>query len=93
MKAHALTARMLENVTFPYLVLLVSGGHCLLSVCHDPDKFSVLGSGLDDAPGEILDKVSAAVTRQVALISRSFQTRERDIFTKRLHDGNSNLTV
>jgi N6-L-threonylcarbamoyladenine synthase len=32
MEAHALTARMVEQVEFPFLVLLVSGGHCLLAM-------------------------------------------------------------
>ncbi|XP_063901393.1 tRNA N6-adenosine threonylcarbamoyltransferase, mitochondrial-like [Zophobas morio] len=59
MEAHALTARMHnKHVTFPFLVLLISGGHCLLAVAQDIDKFLLLGTTLDDAPGEAFDKVS-----------------------------------
>ncbi|GAB6033348.1 hypothetical protein CHUAL_013115 [Chamberlinius hualienensis] len=58
MEAHALTARMIEKIKFPFLTLLVSGGHCILSVVQDVDKFVTLGSTLDDAPGEAFDKTS-----------------------------------
>ncbi|XP_067005385.1 tRNA N6-adenosine threonylcarbamoyltransferase, mitochondrial isoform X2 [Anabrus simplex] len=57
MEAHALTIRMIQEVEFPFLVLLISGGHCLLSVVKAVDKFLLLGSSLDDAPGEAFDKV------------------------------------
>jgi hypothetical protein len=39
------------------MVLLISGGHCLISIAQDIDKFLLLGESLDDAPGEALDKV------------------------------------
>ncbi|XP_043282866.1 probable tRNA N6-adenosine threonylcarbamoyltransferase, mitochondrial isoform X2 [Venturia canescens] len=58
MEAHALTARMIEKVDFPFLVLLVSGGHCLLAVVKDVGKFYLLGGTIDDAPGEAFDKSS-----------------------------------
>ncbi|XP_046389695.1 probable tRNA N6-adenosine threonylcarbamoyltransferase, mitochondrial [Ischnura elegans] len=56
MEAHALTIRMIEKVEFPFLVLLVSGGHCLLNLVQDVDKFLLLGQSIDDAPGEAFDK-------------------------------------
>uniref|UniRef100_A0A336MN16 N(6)-L-threonylcarbamoyladenine synthase n=1 Tax=Culicoides sonorensis TaxID=179676 RepID=A0A336MN16_CULSO len=58
MEAHSLTKRMEENIPFPFLCLLVSGGHCLLSICKDVDKFVLLGESIDDAPGEAFDKIS-----------------------------------
>ena len=57
MQAHALMARMTEKIEFPFLVLLISGGHCLLGVVRDVDTFLLLGDSMDDAPGEALDKV------------------------------------
>lgn len=58
MEAHALTARMQDNtIQFPFLVLLISGGHCLLAVAEKVDKFLLLGESMDDAPGEAFDKV------------------------------------
>ncbi|XP_026328805.1 probable tRNA N6-adenosine threonylcarbamoyltransferase, mitochondrial [Hyposmocoma kahamanoa] len=58
MEAHALTARMYYNIPFPFLVLLISGGHCLLAVAQDVNHFQLLGQSIDSAPGEIFDKVA-----------------------------------
>ena len=55
---HALTPRLTDNLSFPYLMLLVSGGHCQFVVVHGPDEFSRLGGTIDDAPGEAFDKVA-----------------------------------
>lgn len=59
MEAHALTIRMLQPVPFPFLVLLVSGGHSLLAVARGVDDFLHLGHTLDEAPGDTLDKVGS----------------------------------
>jgi N6-L-threonylcarbamoyladenine synthase len=40
------------------MVLLASGGHCILGIAEDVDKFYRLGETNDIAPGEALDKVS-----------------------------------
>ncbi|XP_067843822.1 tRNA N6-adenosine threonylcarbamoyltransferase, mitochondrial [Heptranchias perlo] len=58
MEAHALTIRMLHFVEFPFLVLLVSGGHSLLAVARGVSDFLLLGQTLDEAPGDTLDKVA-----------------------------------
>jgi len=58
MEAHALTARMMHDMSFPYLVLLISGGHALLAVVRGVEDFILLGRGLDDAPGDAFDKVA-----------------------------------
>lgn len=80
MEAHALTARMVDEVKlwlvpnilsvhtlidglnfqkvrFPFLVLLISGGHCLLALVEGVDSFLLLGKSMDIAPGEVFDKV------------------------------------
>lgn len=58
LEAHALTVRLTEKVEFPYLLLLVSGGHCQLVCARDLGQYSVLGSTKDDAVGETFDKVA-----------------------------------
>lgn len=58
MEAHALTIRMLQSVEFPFLVLLISGGHSLLAVARGVDDFLLLGQTLDEAPGDTLDKIA-----------------------------------
>jgi N6-L-threonylcarbamoyladenine synthase len=55
---HALSPRLLEPVAFPYLVLLVSGGHCQFVTVLGPTSFHRLGGTIDDAPGEAFDKVA-----------------------------------
>lgn len=58
MQAHALTVRMTEKVDFPFLCLLISGGHSLLAFVKSIDEFLLLGESLDDAPGEAFDKIA-----------------------------------
>jgi N6-L-threonylcarbamoyladenine synthase len=62
LEAHALTARLpglVEGgVAFPYLLLLVSGGHCQCVAVEDVGRHTRLGSTMDDAAGEAFDKVA-----------------------------------
>ena len=53
---HALTPRLTDGLAFPYLMLLVSGGHCQFLRVDGPDRFTRLGGTIDDAPGEAFDK-------------------------------------
>jgi len=55
---HALTPRMTDGLAFPYLLLLVSGGHCQFLIVDGPDAFRRLGGTIDDAPGEAFDKTA-----------------------------------
>ena len=55
---HALTARLTHGVAFPFLLLLVSGGHCQLLGVGGIDDFRLYGSTIDDAVGEAFDKVA-----------------------------------
>lgn len=56
LEGHALTVRLCEDVAFPYLLLLMSGGHCLFAVVHDVGHYELLGASRDDALGEAYDK-------------------------------------
>ena len=55
---HALTPRLVAEVAFPYLALLVSGGHCQFLAVEGPESFVRLGGTIDDAAGEAFDKVA-----------------------------------
>lgn len=55
---HALTPRLTDSLPFPYLMLLVSGGHCQFLVAKAADHFVRLGGTIDDAPGEAFDKTA-----------------------------------
>lgn len=58
LEGHALTVRLTHDVPFPYLLLLVSGGHCLLAIAEAIGSYRVLGQTIDDALGEAFDKVA-----------------------------------
>ncbi|MEO0748032.1 MAG: tRNA (adenosine(37)-N6)-threonylcarbamoyltransferase complex transferase subunit TsaD [Pseudomonadota bacterium] len=55
---HALTPRLTDGVAYPFLVLLVSGGHCQFLIVRGSTDFKRLGGTIDDAPGEAFDKVA-----------------------------------
>lgn len=55
---HALTPRMTDQLAYPYLMLLVSGGHCQFLIARGFDDFTRLGGTIDDAPGEAFDKTA-----------------------------------
>lgn len=55
---HALTPRLTDGVAFPYLMLLVSGGHCQFLLVEGYSQFTRLGGTIDDAPGEAFDKTA-----------------------------------
>ena len=56
LEGHALSARLAPGLEFPYLLLLVSGGHCQLLTVRGPGDFTRLGTTIDDAAGECFDK-------------------------------------
>ncbi|KAF0688030.1 Aste57867_20312 [Aphanomyces stellatus] len=59
LEAHALVPRLLQrDLNFPFLVLLVSGGHCTLVLAKDIGQYDVLGNTVDDSIGEAFDKVA-----------------------------------
>jgi N6-L-threonylcarbamoyladenine synthase len=58
LEGHALTARMTDNVSFPFLLLLVSGGHCQILSVTGVGEYERLGGTIDDAIGEAFDKVA-----------------------------------
>ena len=55
---HALTPRLTDGLGFPYLMLLVSGGHCQFLRVEGAENFTRLGGTIDDAPGEAFDKAA-----------------------------------
>lgn len=57
LEGHALTARLTDKVPYPYLLLLVSGGHCQFVVVKGLADYQIIGQTLDDAVGEAFDKV------------------------------------
>ena len=58
LEGHALSPRLVADVEFPYMLLLVSGGHCQLLEVRGIGQFRRLGTPIDDAAGEAFDKVA-----------------------------------
>jgi N6-L-threonylcarbamoyladenine synthase len=58
LEGHALSVRIAEDVPFPYLLLLVSGGHCQFLIVHGVGRYQRLGTTIDDAAGEAFDKTA-----------------------------------
>ena len=58
---HALTPRLTDQVSYPFLMLLVSGGHCQFLLVRSPVDFTRLGGTIDDAPDEAFDKVARLI--------------------------------
>ena len=55
---HALSVLLEQDVPYPFLLLLVSGGHTQLLTVHGPDRFERHGTTIDDAAGEAFDKTA-----------------------------------
>lgn len=58
LEGHALTPRLTDKIEFPYLLLLVSGGHTQILVAEGVGRYRRLGTTLDDAAGECFDKAA-----------------------------------
>jgi len=58
LEGHALSARLSDHLPFPYLLLLVSGGHCQLLAVEGVGHYRRLGGTIDDAVGEAFDKTA-----------------------------------
>jgi len=58
LEGHALSVRLSDEVAFPYLLLLISGGHCQILVVRDVGDYERLGTTIDDAAGEAFDKTA-----------------------------------
>ena len=58
LEGHALTARLTDGIAFPYLLLLVSGGHTQLQIVESVGSYRRLGTTIDDALGEAFDKTA-----------------------------------
>lgn len=58
LRAHLMVASLEQEISFPALGLLISGGHTRLYAIHSPLEFELLGRTLDDAVGEAFDKAA-----------------------------------
>ncbi|MFN3878071.1 MAG: tRNA (adenosine(37)-N6)-threonylcarbamoyltransferase complex transferase subunit TsaD [Brevundimonas sp.] len=62
LEGHAVSARLGAEVAYPFLLLLVSGGHCQLLEVRGIGDMSRIGATIDDAAGEAFDKIAKALS-------------------------------
>jgi N6-L-threonylcarbamoyladenine synthase len=61
MRAHALVSRLVfDDIQFPFLCLLISGGHAILCIVEGVEDFAILNEATSASPGEVIDKVARA---------------------------------
>ena len=58
LEGHALSPGLNEKIKFPYLLLLISGGHSQYLIVKDVNEYEQLGTTIDDALGEAFDKTA-----------------------------------
>mgnify|MGYP003312503223 CR=1 FL=1 len=58
LEGHALSPGLNEKIEFPYLLLLISGGHSQFLIVKDVNEYEQLGTTIDDALGEAFDKTA-----------------------------------
>ncbi len=61
LEGHALTIRMIQKINFPYLLLLVTGGHTQILIVKGVGDYERLGTTIDDALGEAYDKTAKSL--------------------------------
>ena len=61
LEGHALSARLAADLPYPFLLLLVSGGHCQLLAVEGVGAYRRLGATIDDAAGEAFDKIAKSL--------------------------------
>ncbi|VDK19423.1 unnamed protein product [Anisakis simplex] len=62
MQAHATIASLLHpELRFPYVCVLISGGHALITIAYGPENFELLASSVSGSPGECLDKIARSL--------------------------------
>uniref|UniRef100_A0A2C9KVM2 Gcp-like domain-containing protein n=1 Tax=Biomphalaria glabrata TaxID=6526 RepID=A0A2C9KVM2_BIOGL len=58
LEGHALVVRLTNDIDFPYLLLLASGGHCQTLIVNGVGDYEKIGETIDDSAGEAFDKVA-----------------------------------
>lgn len=61
LEGHALTPRIFDKIEFPYLLLLVSGGHTQFLIVEGIGRYKRIGTTIDDALGETFDKAAKMI--------------------------------
>lgn len=59
--AHFYSGQLVETILYPYIGVVVSGGHTLIAIIHSFDTIEIIGTSIDDACGEAFEKIARAL--------------------------------
>ena len=66
LEGHALSPKLVTDLKYPYLLLLISGGHSQYLAVKKLGKYKRLGTTIDDAVGEAFDKTAKVVRYKIS---------------------------
>ena len=98
LEGHALSPKISSNINYPYLLLLISGGHSQFLNVQGLGKYKRLGTTIDDALGEAFDKIAKLLGvefpggPQIEIMAKKGDPNKYDLPKPILHKGGCNLS-
>ena len=95
LEGHALSAQLEQDISFPYLLLLVSGGHSEFTIVKKFNNYHRVGTTVDDALGEAFDKIARLLKLgypggpQIESLAQSGNENAYDLPKPLIHENNS----
>ena len=98
LEGHALSPKLNSNISYPYLLLLISGGHSQYLNVQDLGKYKRLGTTIDDALGEAFDKTAKLLGiefpggPQIEILAKKGNPKKYDLPKPIFNKGGCNLS-
>ena len=98
LEGHALSPGLQEKIEFPYLLLLISGGHTQFLIVKDVNEYEQLGTTIDDALGEAFDKTAKLLGvefpggPQIEILAKKGDPNKYDLPKPIFNKGGCNLS-
>jgi len=98
LEGHALSAKLVSNLNYPYLLLLISGGHSQFLNVQGLGKYKRLGTTIDDALGEAFDKTAKLLGiefpggPQIEVLAKKGDSNKYDLPKPIFNKGGCNLS-
>ena len=98
LEGHALSPKLNSKLNYPYLLLLISGGHSQFLNVQDLGKYKRLGTTIDDALGEAFDKTAKLLGiefpggPQIEILARKGNSNKYDLPKPIFNKGGCNLS-
>ncbi len=98
LEGHALSPKLNSKLNYPYLLLLVSGGHTQFLIVQNLGKYKRLGTTIDDAVGEAFDKTAKLIGiefpggPQIEIFAKKGNPRKYELPKPIFHKGGCNLS-